>query len=446
MATETDIRLRSWLNTNQREREQMCRSVLALDKHYTDVRPRHPSGGRDGGRDIEAIFQCERVAFGAVGFANDANDSSEQKKSIRGKFTSDLNSALKAKPDLKIFVFLTNIHLTMGEQLEMKNSAHTRGIEHCDIIDRERLRIELDSPSGFFIRFQHLNIPLSEAEQASFLARYGDRIQEIVSTGFERVERTLNRVLFILESADVLEGMYVRFHLKQAYRAEEIGHFRAFVDIFLRAAKQDILSVVFGSADKVWRFTPERNGNDDSVPGIGAAISSGQWEQQLSPPDPIGDKKEGFDEHGNDLGGEPPEDKLTFVGNGSGIGLDPVPSITVRYTHDDPLIRFRPRLELRDLNDCMFMPVLNLTLAEKLHSIEVFANGYKLADIGPEDFLIDREDFSLPLSEYFSPEELRDPWVRIRPSSLASTFHLGFTSQTPRRMFEHTEMRKNPPE
>jgi len=62
MPTETDIRLRSWLDTNQREREQMCRSVLALDPHYPDVRPRHPMGGPDGGRDIEAVFGGVRVA------------------------------------------------------------------------------------------------------------------------------------------------------------------------------------------------------------------------------------------------------------------------------------------------------------------------------------------------------------------------------------------------
>src|ERR1700674_3465850 len=174
MATETDIRLRSWLDANQRDRERMCRSILALDQHYSEVRPRHPSGGPDGGRDIEALFNSDRVAFGAVGFANGANDSAEQKKVIRAKFTSDLDSALGAKPDLKVFAFLNNLHFTMGEQLEMKEEARKRGIEHCDVLDRERLRIELDSPAGFFIRFQHLDIALSEAEQASFLSRYGD--------------------------------------------------------------------------------------------------------------------------------------------------------------------------------------------------------------------------------------------------------------------------------
>ena len=49
-------------------------------------------------------------------FKNGANDSDEQKKRIRAKFTSDLAAAVNAKSDLKVFAFLTNVHFTMGEQ------------------------------------------------------------------------------------------------------------------------------------------------------------------------------------------------------------------------------------------------------------------------------------------------------------------------------------------
>lgn len=60
----------------------MCRALLALDPHYTDVRPRHPSGGPDGGRDMKAIYDGDRQVFGAVGFVNGANDSDEQKRQV----------------------------------------------------------------------------------------------------------------------------------------------------------------------------------------------------------------------------------------------------------------------------------------------------------------------------------------------------------------------------
>jgi hypothetical protein len=446
MPTDTDIRLRSWLDTNQRDREQMCRSVLALDPHYSDVRPRHPAGGPDGGRDIEAVFGGDRVAYGAVGFHNSANDSDDHKRRIRAKFSSDLASALAAKLDLKVFVFLTNLHFTMGEQSEMKDEARQRGIEHCDILDRERLRIELDSPGGFFIRFQHLAIPMSEAEQASFLAQYGERIQEVVSTGFQRIERTLNRILFLHEAADVLDGIYVRFELKKSYPADEIGHFRAFVDIALRAIKHDILMIWFGSSDKSNRFRTDMKGRTSEPAGIAHGISRGQWEQQVKLPGPEKADEEDQNQTASPSAEADDREKREFmqVGGGSSIGMNPVPALTVHYSHDDPLFRFRPRLQLRDLDDCMLMPVLNQSLAEKLHSVQVFANGYKLADIGPGDFMIDRAPYESTVRDTFTSDELADPWVRIRPANMSSTFHLRFTSTTPRRMYGHEEPRDTP--
>ena len=88
----------------------------------------------------------------------------------------------------------------------------------------------------------------------------------------------------------------------------------------------------------------------------------------------------------------------------------------------------------------MITPALNKSLAEKLHSIQVFANGYKLKDIGPEGFWLDNSAGNDTLYDSFTPEELADPWVQIRPSDGPSTFHLRFTSTTPRRMHGHQEM------
>jgi hypothetical protein len=65
--------------------------------------------------------------------------------------------------------------------------------------------------------------------------------------------------------------------------------------------------------------------------------------------------------------------KLVQVGGGSSVGVDPVRGIVISYGHDDPLLRLRPRLELRDLDECMFVCAMNKSLAEKIQSIEVFA-------------------------------------------------------------------------
>lgn len=200
MPYETDERLKSYLDTNQLHREQMCRAVLAVDKRYSDVRPRHPRGGPDGGRDIEAVYRAEQVTFGAVGFVNQANDSIEQKKTINTKFSEDLGSALSTDKKPQAFVFFTNVNLTVGEKDKLTEQARKRGISHCEVFDRERIRITLDSPDGFSIRYQFLGLSLSEDEQASFFARWGDDIQSVISTGFQRIESTLNRILFFSRS------------------------------------------------------------------------------------------------------------------------------------------------------------------------------------------------------------------------------------------------------
>jgi hypothetical protein len=235
----------------------------------------------------------------------------------------------------------------------------------------------------------------------------------------------------------------VRFQLKKSFPAVEIGHFRAFVSIYLRAIKYNILAIWFGSSDKSMRFRTDVAGDRNSeLAGIGHGIASGAWEKQVTIPvlgsndkesAPVTESEKNTQEEDNDQ-------DMVQVGSGSSVGLDPVQAIVVHCGHDDALIRFRPRLELRDLGDCMFMPVLNQSLADKVQSIEVFANGYKLAHIGPEDFQIDRSQFDTTVPSAFTADELADPWVRIRPSGFSSAFHLRFESTTPRRMFGHEEI------
>lgn len=231
---ETEQRLKSYLDTNQLSRERLCQSVLAIDKRFSDVRPRHPRGGPDQGRDIEAIYDNEFTAFGAVGFVNQANDSREQKREIQNKFRHDLSSAISAEITPHAFIFFTNINLTITEKDNLIKVAKDRGISFCEIFDRERIRITLDSPDGFSIRFQYLNIPLSTEEQASFFARWGDDIQSVITTGFQRIEKTLNRVLFFQEANNTLSQITVVAKLNKKYLSEEIGHFRLFCAFYLK--------------------------------------------------------------------------------------------------------------------------------------------------------------------------------------------------------------------
>lgn len=410
MPYATDERLKGYLDTNQLGREQMCLAVLAIDKRFSDVRPRHPRGGPDGGRDIQAVFRQAQLAYAAVGFVNQATDSYEHKKRINAKFSEDLASALGADLKPEVFVFFTNLNFTSGEKDALIAEARQAGITYCDIFDRERIRISLDSPDGFWIRFQYLGLPLSEEEQASFFARWGDDIQSLVASGFQRLERTLDRILFLQEATDVLTELTFFFELDREYLAREIGHFRAFCMMHLKEIKHDIFDVLFGSSDKADRMSPVECRYPRALSGIAHGISGGQWEQQVH-----------LDEDDDSSGAADDQEKYQQVGWSSSIGLEKVRFVRACYSHDQ-FIRISPRLILKDLDQAMIMPVLNRSLAGKLKAIHVYANGYKLKEIQREDFRIDATAFDSKVPVEFTEDELADPWVRIRPSEFASNF------------------------
>ncbi|MCF6226668.1 MAG: hypothetical protein L3J22_10275 [Xanthomonadales bacterium] len=423
MPFQTDEKLKSYLDTNQLHREQMCRAILAIDKRFSDVRPRHPRGGPDGGRDIEAVYRGDQTTYGAVGFVNQANDSDEKKKTIKSKFSSDLKSALGTGKKPSVFVFFTNINFTIGDKESLINKAKKYGIVHCEILDRERLRISLDSPDGFSIRFQYLNISLSEEEQASFFARWGDEIQSVISTGFQKLENTLNRLLFLQEANDPLNRLTFSFELKRKYTAEEIGHFRLFCSMCLKEPKHKILSVIFGSSDKSNRMSNKTDTDfTEQKPGIKYGICGGQWEQHIE----LEDEK--LDQNDND------EEKYIRVGSSSSVGRDEIEFLSISYSKDS-FIRFFPVLSLRDLDEVMFLPIVNKSLASKIKAIHIYSNGYKLKEISHSDLKTDKTEFEPNIPVEFSSNELKDPWVRIRPSHIASAFHIRFFEETPKRMF-----------
>jgi hypothetical protein len=419
---QTDEKLKCYLDTNQLHREQMCRAILSIDKRFTDVRPRHPRGGRDGGRDIEAMYRENQIAYGAVGFVNQANDSEEQKKTIRSKFECDLSSALSSDQKPAAFVFFTNINLTIGEKEGLIAKAKKTEILFCEILDRERLRIALDSPDGFSIRFQYLNISLSEEEQASFFARWGDEIQSVISTGFQRIENTLNRVLFFQESTDALSHLTLSFELDRKYTAEEIGHFRLFCSMYLKEPKHKILSILFGSSDKSNRMRKDLAADfTEETPGIKYGICGGQWEHYINHESCESEPSEEEDE------------KYKCVGASSGIGLTEVEFLSISYSKGS-LIRFFPSITLRDLDEAFYLPFVNKSLAAKTKVIHIYSNGYKLQEISRSDFYIDESDSDPNFPVAFSDDELRDPWVRVRPND-SSTFHIRFFEETPKRLF-----------
>lgn len=434
MAYETDERLKSFLDANQLAREQMSLAILGLDKRFSEVRPRHPRGGPDGGRDLDATFRGTQRAFGAVGFVNQADDSTEKKKRAKDKFHADLDAALSGTPRPEVFVFMTNVNFTVGEKDDLAADARAAGVSFCDVFDRERLRIALDSPDGFAIRYQYLQIPLSEAEQAAFFARWGDDIQSVISTGFQDVHRTLNRLLFLQESTDPLSAFSVLLELDRNYPAEAIGHFRAFCELHLKELKYGIISILFGASDKSNRMRTDAAADQNQPPGIAAGISGGQWERRLHPTD--GAETENDESDQDDTDAELVHE-YTRVGASSSIGMKEVKFIPVRYSKHS-LVRLEPTFTLRDFDESSFLLRLNRGLAEKVSRIHVFANEYKLLEIPRNDVVLDNTLRPSRIPMDFSDTELRDPWVYIRPAR-STMFMLRFSEQTPHRFFAPRE-------
>lgn len=433
MPYQTDDRLKSYLDTNQLHREQMCRAILSIDKRFTDVRPRHPRGGRDGGRDIEAIYRENQKAYGAVGFVNQANNSKEQKKTIMNKFESDLKSATNVDQKPEVFIFFTNINLTIGEKDSLVLKAKKEGLSYCEILDRERLRISLDSPDGFSIRYQYLGLSLSDEEQASFFAKWGDDIQSVIATGFQKLENTLNRVLFLQEASDVMTHLTMSFELDKKYSADDIGHFRLFCHLQLKEPKHKILSILFGASDKSNRMRSDTDTDfTEQKPGIKYGIGGGQWEQHISFDKVSSDNSE--IENDKDL-------KYKNVGSSSSIGMDSVEFLPISYSKYS-FIRFLPSLRLRDIDEAIYLPIVNLSLAEKIKAIHVYSSGYKLQEIRKLDFYIDTTSFESKIPVEFSSDELSDSWVRIRPKK-SSTFHIRFFEDTPKRMFVSSRIKNS---
>jgi hypothetical protein len=98
----------------------------------------------------------------------------------------------------------------------------------------------------------------------------------------------------------------------------------------------------------------------------------------------------------------------------------------------DNLVRIPPYLLLRDVDEACFALFLNRALAEKLKTVSVYGNEYKLAEYSRENMRIERFDnFRIPMC--FANEELADGWVRVMND--LSPFRVSFSEKTPFRVF-----------
>ena len=419
----TEERLKNYLNTNQSERERMCLQILSLDSNYSEIKPRHPNGGKDHGRDIEALYKNEILCFCGVGFVNNACDSNEQKNEIKNKFDSDLQSAIKnaEKENIKLkgFIFFTNLELTISERDSLIEKAHENGLTHCEIYHRERLLIALNSPDGFAIRFNSLNIPLSPEEQSSFFSKWGNDIQSVISNGFQEQKKAIDRMIFLQESLLPLDYFSVLVKLDGDYSSEEIGHFRVAFMISIPTPKQldkniDIVKFLLCLSDNSSRNKKEF---DPSLVGIKNGFSGyngfGVFDKKIK-------EKNKF--------------RYYQMSTTSSIGYEHINSFYLNYS-PNALLRFPPEFKITDFDTSFVMPCISENLCDKIQSIDFFANSYQIGHVTKKDMkftdILENSFDDFPVN--FSDEELKKSWKRIFLEN-GNSIQFDFSHFTPKRL------------
>ena len=126
-----------------------------------------PRGGPDGGKDIVCSKDGKRIIVGCY-FAKGQKLFSK----IRDKFIEDWKAAIKNKADG--FIFMTNQNVTGSENRKLCSIPNIETV----IYYGEDLVGILDSPIGYGIRQEYLEIELSKAEMISFFA-YKDKFGKL---------------------------------------------------------------------------------------------------------------------------------------------------------------------------------------------------------------------------------------------------------------------------
>ena len=180
--SQTDERLRYYLNARQADQERLVAELLPELGPYRDCRLRRPQGGPDGGCDVLAeLTNGTGGVVVAVGFKNDAGPAASDRAWVEKKFRSDLSRALRFKARAVGFVFVTNVDFTPDKKEDLRAEANQKGFQHAELIDREHLRLALDRPEGFFVRLRYLDIPMTTEEQFRMLAAVGTGIERLTA-------------------------------------------------------------------------------------------------------------------------------------------------------------------------------------------------------------------------------------------------------------------------
>jgi hypothetical protein len=165
---ETSKSLSDWTK-DPKSAERLAGSILQID-NYINIDPSHPLGGPDGLKDI--LCTKGNIEFVvAVYFPR----TKQTFASILKKAKADFKGVKKNNVDG--FIFFTNQHLTNTQKSKLIQELGNKNIE---LFHLERIVTLLNSPVGYGIRLEFLNIELSKTEQLSYFATRDKGVQVIL--------------------------------------------------------------------------------------------------------------------------------------------------------------------------------------------------------------------------------------------------------------------------
>jgi fido (protein-threonine AMPylation protein) len=201
---DTEIALTHWRG-GQTAAERLAANLLELDG-FVSIDPQCPLGGRDGLKDVI----CEKNGWTYVGAAYFPG-SQKQFKEIREKFKHDLPGVKKNGADG--IVFVTNQALTPKERSSLVALADKERAKAL-VYHVERIRLLLDSPSGYGLRLEYLDIDMSREEQLSFFSQWNRSFSKLLQDHASLIVEELSKRI------DSLKGPQDRLELRLGEIAE----------------------------------------------------------------------------------------------------------------------------------------------------------------------------------------------------------------------------------
>ncbi len=230
---ETFARLLNW-DAGQAPAERLAGHLLRLDG-FKEIDPSHPLGGRDGLKDLVCTKE-DRKWIAAAYFPR----GQQNIRQIQAKFQHDLQGFTEQHVDG--FVFVTNQKLTNSQKSKLLSLA---GLQYLHLIHLETMVSLLDSPIGYGIRLEFLDVEMEKEEQIAFIATRDAII--------DRLQNSLEQLIAQLQNPDLLRTV-TSDQIRQSVPLSQLKEFKSILDSIAGMRPLTLSNVGIGLS--VWSGVP----------------------------------------------------------------------------------------------------------------------------------------------------------------------------------------------